>query len=35
MLATGSVDKTIKVWDTQENKLLDTFSGHRDIVTVQ
>jgi WD40 repeat protein len=35
MLATGSVDKTIKIWDTKEHKLLDTFSGHRDIVTVQ
>jgi len=33
MLATGSMDKTIKVWDINERKLLETFSGHRDIVT--
>eukprot|EP01125_Pyxidicula_operculata_P004832 TRINITY_DN1801_c0_g1_i1.p1 TRINITY_DN1801_c0_g1~~TRINITY_DN1801_c0_g1_i1.p1 ORF type:complete len:485 (-),score=99.71 TRINITY_DN1801_c0_g1_i1:31-1275(-) len=33
LLATGGLDKTIKVWNTTDNKLTDTFKGHRDIVT--
>jgi len=31
-LASGSKDNTIRVWNTTEDKLIDTFTGHRDAV---
>ena len=31
--ATGD-DNAIRIFDAKENKLLETFKGHRDIVTV-
>jgi ribosomal RNA-processing protein 9 len=33
-LASGGMDNKIRIWDAQNNKLLDTFSGHRDFITV-
>jgi WD40 repeat protein len=34
-LASGGMDNKIRIWDAQNNKLLDTFSGHRDFITVR
>lgn len=34
-LASGGKDQLIHIWDVQENKLLDSFKGHRDTVTVR
>lgn len=34
LLASGGDDRIIRVWDTTEDKLLDTFKGHRDTVSV-
>ena len=31
-LASGSVDKTVKLWDTDSGKLLRTLEGHSDVV---
>jgi ribosomal RNA-processing protein 9 len=33
-LASGGKDQLVRIWDTKENKLIDSFKGHRDIVTV-
>ncbi|WP_427157181.1 eIF2A-related protein [Aliinostoc sp. HNIBRCY26] len=33
LLATASADKTIKIWDIQTQKLLQTLKGHQDRVT--
>ena len=33
LLATGSRDKLIKIWDTEKNVCVDTFKGHRDAVS--
>lgn len=34
-IATGSFDKTAKLWDTESGKLLYTFAGHQnEVVTV-
>lgn len=32
-LASGGRDATIRLWDTRTDQLLDTFKGHRDIVS--
>jgi len=32
-LASGSKDKTIRIWNTDTNKLITTFNGHRDAIT--
>lgn len=34
LLASGGMDNKIRIWDAQNNKLLDTFSGHKDFITV-
>jgi len=31
-IASGSLDNTVKVWDTQNGKLIQTLKGHTDIV---
>lgn len=33
MIASGSKDKTVKIWDARTGKLLRTLEGHNDIVT--
>ena len=33
-LASGGDDKTVRIWDTRSQKLLETFRGHRNGVTV-
>lgn len=33
ILASGSDDKTIRLWDSADGKLLETFTGHQDRVT--
>ena len=33
VIATGSADKTIKVWDARNYKLLRTYRGHRDFIS--
>jgi WD40 repeat protein len=33
MLASGSYDKTIKLWDVQSGQEVRTFRGHTDLVT--
>jgi len=32
-LASGGKDRFVRIWDTQSNKLLDSFKGHRDKIT--
>lgn len=34
LLASGGEDKIIRVWNTEEDKLIDTFKGHKDIISV-
>lgn len=34
LLASGGEDKVIRVWDTVEDKLVDSFKGHKDVVSV-
>jgi WD40 repeat protein len=32
MLATGSVDATVKVWDVRTGRNVGTFTGHTDVI---
>jgi ribosomal RNA-processing protein 9 len=32
-LASGGCDKLVRIWDTEKNELLESFSGHRDTIT--
>jgi WD40 repeat protein len=32
-LVTAGKDRMIKLWDARDNKLIDTFKGHRDTIT--
>ena len=32
LLASGSLDKTVKLWDVASGRVLNTLSGHTDIV---
>ena len=34
-LASGGKDNLVRIWDTKEHKLIDSFKGHRDIITVR
>lgn len=33
LLVTGGSDKVIKLWDTTQGKVIETFKGHRGAVT--
>jgi len=33
-LITGGSDKTVRLWDAKDLKLIDTFKGHKDCVLV-
>ena len=34
VLISGSSDKSIKLWDTNSGKLIETFNGHENAVTI-
>lgn len=35
LLASGGLDKLVRVWDTSSNKLIKSFVGHQGPVTVR